>query len=100
MQLIKNPVGNKRQQSLKVSITGLPSRVPPLDHHWIQLAKKQFCIVCYVNKIRPCKKGPLAKINGNGVKRWRKRAQTMSGCSLCPDAPCCKTTTYCKKLHA
>ena len=82
------------------SVTGLPSRVPPPDHHWIQLVKKQYYIVCHIDKIRPCKKGPLAEIDRNGVKRRQREAQTMWGCLLCPDTPCCKTTACWEGLHA
>lgn len=45
MQLIQNPAGNIRQRPPKVSVTALPSRVPPPDHHWIQLAKKQCTVL-------------------------------------------------------
>lgn len=51
MQLIQNPAGNTRQRPPKNSVTGLPSCVPPPDYHWIQLAKKQYCIICRVDKI-------------------------------------------------
>lgn len=81
MQLTQNPAWNIRQRPPKVSVTALPSRVPPPDHHWIQLAKKQYCVVYHVDGIRPCKNGTLAEIDGNGVTRRRR------GCGVVTDAP-------------
>lgn len=77
MQLTQNPAGNIRQRPPKVSVTALPSRVPPPDHHWIQLAKKQYCVVYHVDGIRPCKNGTLAEID---TRRRR-------GCGVVTDAP-------------
>ena len=97
---MQSPAGNTRQRPPKVIVSGLPGRIPSPEHHWIQLSKRQYCVVCCIDKIRLSIKKPLAEIDGNGVKRRRKGAQTSWGCSTCLGAPCCKNIACWEGLHA
>lgn len=43
---------NRRQRVLQVEGTGRPAGVPPPEHNWVHLPKRQYCLACCVNKIR------------------------------------------------
>lgn len=87
--LVQDPAGNGRRRLPKVQVIGRPATVFPPEHNWVHLSNRQCCLACRVDKIRVSRQ-PLAEVDGNGAKRRRRGAQTMWGCSACPNSACCK----------
>lgn len=100
--LIMEPAGNTRRRESVVDQSTIVRDARP-DHFWVFTEKRRRCDRCKANKTRPPKRKrePLAEVDGNGIKRIERGAQTQWGCGAasCKEKAACKNAECWNYMH-